>query len=380
MLVASTLAAVLLASVASAEEESSLSKNLKQVRAVSAKGEGHREAVEAAKALVQANPADLPKILAAMDGAGPIATNWLRGIAESVAQRGGKDIPLADLETFLNETNHSPRARRLALELIAGVDRAAPQRLVSTMLDDPSSELRRDAVALALDTARHITSKDTAVAAYLRAFQSARDLDQIKATAARLKELGEPVDVATHMGYVLNWKIIGPFDNADDIGWDTAYPPEKKIDFSATYPGQTKPVKWGEFATSDEYGLVDLTTALDKHKGAVAYAAVEFLADSQRPAEFRLGSVNANKIWLNGELLTANHVYHAGDEIDQYTAHGTLKQGKNVILVKICQNEQTEDWAQKWQFQLRVCDDIGTAILSQNRPARNAAMPPHPLR
>jgi hypothetical protein len=373
------LAAILLVGLASAEE-SNLAANLEKVRAVSAKGEGHREATAAAKVLAQANVADLPQILAAMDGAGPVAINWLRGIAESVAQRGGEEIPFADLEAFLVETKHSPRARRLAFELIAAVDPSAQRRLISTLLDDPSTELRRDAVAQSLDTAKLISSKDTAIAAYLRVFQSARDLDQIKATAAKLKDFGEPVDVATHMGYVMNWKIIGPFDNVDDIGWDTAYPPEVKVDFSATHPGQNGEVKWIDFATNHEYGMLDLTKALDKHKGAVAYAAVEFVTDRQRPAEFRLGCINANKIWLNGELLTANHVYHAGDEIDQYTARGTLKYGKNIILVKICQNEQTESWAQKWQFQLRVCDSIGSAILSQSRPARNVTMPPRPLR
>jgi hypothetical protein len=38
-----------------------------------------------------------------------------------------------------------------------------------------------------------------------------------------------------------------------------------------------------------------------------------------------------------------------------------------VILVKCLQNEQTEDWAQNWDFQLRVCDATGTAVLSMDR-------------
>jgi hypothetical protein len=32
-------------------------------------------------------------------------------------------------------------------------------------------------------------------------------------------------------------------------------------------------------------------------------------------------------------------------------------------LLKICQNEQTEDWAQRWEFQVRICDSSGTAVL-----------------
>jgi Tfp pilus assembly protein PilF len=79
--------------------------------------------------------------------------------------------------------------------------------------------------------------------------------------------------------------------------------------------------------------------------------------------ELRLGCINGNKVWLNGELLTANNVYHAGSYMDQYVGRGRLKAGKNVILLKIAQNEQTESWAQRWQFQLRVCDQYGTAVL-----------------
>ncbi len=53
---------------------------------------------------------------------------------------------------------------------------------------------------------------------------------------------------------------------------------------------------------------------------------------------------------------------------DQYRAAAILQPGRNVILVKACQNAQTQDWAEVLSFQLRVCDEIGTAILSQKKP------------
>ena len=48
--------------------------------------------------------------------------------------------------------------------------------------------------------------------------------------------------------------------------------------------------------------------------------------------------------------------------IDQYTARGTLRKGRNEVLLKVCQNEQTEDWAQLWKFQARLCDATGAAV------------------
>jgi len=51
--------------------------------------------------------------------------------------------------------------------------------------------------------------------------------------------------------------------------------------------------------------------------------------------------------------------------IDQYRVRAELKPGANTILLKLCQNEQTEDWAQRYEFQLRVCDPSGIGIVSQ---------------
>jgi hypothetical protein len=212
------------------------------------------------------------------------------------------------------------------------------------------------------------------------AFRSARDHDQIKVSADKIQELGGKVDLPLHYGFVMTWKIAGPFDNVGDKGWDVAYPPEEKVDFKASYKGQKGEVRWIETTTSDEHGAVDLNKVLANYKGAIAYAAAEFVSDKDQKVDFRLGCINANKIWLNGELLTANHVYHANTSIDQYLTRGKLKKGRNVILLKIAQNEQTEAWAQDWKFQLRVCDSIGSAILSQDRITGASASLPRKVR
>jgi hypothetical protein len=372
------LALVIFASAAFAAEDAALKSALEKLRAVGPKAAGHADAVAAAKTASQAPAEQLPVILAAMDGVNPVAENWLRGVAEAVAQRatsGDNKLPQRDLEAFLLETKHSPRARRLSYELIAAVDPTAESRIVPKLLNDPSVELRRDAVAQVLAEAARLAaeSKEAAIKKYEVAFYHARDLDQIKDAAAKLREAEQQVDLATHMGYVMKWKLIGPFDNVDDKGWDVAYPPEAKVDLAAELDGQKGKVKWIDHTTADDYGVVDLNKIQGNHKGAITYAYAEFLADKAQPCELRLGCINANKVWLNGKLLTANHVYHANTSIDQYIAPGALVKGKNTILLKICQNEQTEAWAQNWQFQLRVCDAVGTAILSQDRATQKVA-------
>jgi hypothetical protein len=209
------------------------------------------------------------------------------------------------------------------------------------------------------------------MAAYRRTLSAARDLDQIDEAAARLRELGETVDLPRHFGFITRWKLIAPFENTNMSGFDVAYGPELNPDPSAEYDGKSGRIKWLDHTTADPYGTIDLNTALSKYKGAIAYAYAEFTSDRDRDAEFRLGCITGHKLWVNGELLMVYRVFHTGTYIDQYVAHGRLKQGRNVILLKIAQNEQTESWAQRWQFQFRVCDQYGTAILSEELQIAN---------
>jgi hypothetical protein len=355
-------------------ESANLAPLLESIRSVEREGKGNRQATQAwAKLTSTANSDQLPAILSAMDGAGPLAVNWLRASVDTIAERelkAKKPLPVANLESFLADKRHDQRARRLAFEWIAKADPGAPDRLIPGMLDDPSLELRRDAVARVLkpaEAALEAGDNEKAVAGFKQALAAARDLDQVKTITEALKKLGHPVDLPSHFGFVQDWYLVGPFDNLGGKGFDVAYPPEKEVSFAAGYETPSGTLSWKREHTSDEYGQVDLNKLVGKHMGAAAYAACEFLSEQPRDVELRLGSENANKIWLNGKLLSSAEVYHANGTMDQYVGAGQLKQGRNLILVKICQNEQKEEWAQEWKFQLRVCDASGKAVLASDR-------------
>jgi hypothetical protein len=343
---------------------------LEAIRHVGPRGAGHRAAKQAAAELSRGDISLLPQVLEAMDGAGPLAENWLRGVAEAQVQHAlaaGQAIPLDKLQAYIRHVEHSPRGRRLAFELLRQQDQPLADAMIPEWLDDPSLELRREAIEQSLQRAKNLDGQskpDDALLEYLKVFRFARDLDHIQKIAENLERLGATPDIADHMGFITQWHVIGPFDNTNKQGFDVVYPPEKEIDLQASYPGVTGDISWKPLTTDDAYGLVDLNTGLGNHKGAIAYAFAEFHSSRERDVQFRLGCINGNKVWLNGELLTANHVYHANTFVDQYLGQGRLRAGRNEILVKIAQNEQTEDWAQRWSFQLRVCDAIGTAVLS----------------
>jgi hypothetical protein len=108
--------------------------------------------------------------------------------------------------------------------------------------------------------------------------------------------------------------------------------------------------------------VVDINAAYGNLKGAVVYGYAVVASETERPVELRAGSNNAVRIWLNGKEVYFREEYHHGMEMDQHIGKGTLKSGRNEILIKVCQNEQTDSWAQLWSFQLRVCDYLGAAV------------------
>ncbi len=351
-----------------------IAEPVRVLRAVGPEGQGNAAASAAWKKLAAGNASTLVPLLVAMDGANDYALNWLRAAVDAVAGRelaAGHPLPLPELKAFLQQTEHNPRARRLAFELVARVDPAAADQLLTGMLNDPSLELRRDAVQKLVDQADQALARTnlTAAAPLLQtALRSAREVTQIEGITEKLKGLGQPVDLQKHFGFLAEWKVIGPFDNTDNKGFETAYPPESKIDLAAEYDGKKGKVRWQDYVTTHKYGMVDMNQPCGKLKEVMAYATTDFYSDRARAVELRLGGKNSWRLWLNGKLLFAHDEYHTNTEIDQYIMRAQLQAGRNTILVKVCQNEEVKEWTEEWEFQLRITDALGTPIVSTSPP------------
>ena len=143
------------------------------------------------------------------------------------------------------------------------------------------------------------------------------------------------------------------------------------IDLAASYDDSKngEPVQWQQHNTVEATGVIDLNEILAAEKGVLAYAYSEFNVEEEREVEIRIGCINGNKVWVNGKEVINNEIYHVGMLPDQFSGKATLKEGVNQILFKVCQNEQTQPWANRWMFQLRVCESDGKAVLPYNAPA-----------
>lgn len=333
-------------------------------------GSGSAPAQKAVGSLVESGSEALIPVLKGFQGASPLAANWLRNAFEEIVAaqtKAGTALPAKDLEAFVLDTTQAPMARRLAYETLRAADASVEAKLIPGLLLDPGSEFRRDAVALLIAEAEK-SEGAAAIALYRKAMSGAVHEDQVQKIAEALRKAGETVDISRHFGFVQKWMIVGPFDNKDEKGFAVAYAPEKefeagKPELQAEYDGQLGKVQWKPVETTDDYGVIDIAKQIENYKGSAMYATTTWKSDKDQTLELRLGTPNAWKIWVNGELVFEREEYHRSSQMDQYTVPLALKAGENIIGVKICQNEMTQEWAQRYQYQIRICDPTGSGVL-----------------
>lgn len=369
--------ALLAGSSAAIGQEESIADLLKTIQSVGPKGAGHPAAIKAVKQLREQDSSALVPILEGMEDAEPLAANWLRNAFETIVSHvpaAKQQAAIKAMQGFIDDTSHKPQMRRLAYEALADWDAKLASEMIPGFIDDPSDELRREAVVLLIEQAEQIDleqNPEEAKQIYTKALASATDEDQVKAIVGPLEELGQKVDLQDHFGFITEWVVIGPFDNTDESGFDVVYPPEKEVDLGGAYAGKNIEATWQPISTEDDYGVINVAKDLGPYKGAIAYLYTEFHAREARDdVEFRLATPNAWKLWVNGEEVFAREEYHRGTFFDQYRLpNQSLKAGKNRILIKLCQNEQEQPWAQDWQLQLRLCEPTGRPIKPVQPPA-----------
>jgi hypothetical protein len=357
-----------------ADENEELKSAIHTICQVGPEGKGSAEAAGAWKVLAKTPIEQLPLLFAGMDGATPLARNWIRAAVDEIVERaegGKKPLPTVALENFLTDTRHDPQARRLAFDLLVQQDKTAGDRFLPKMVNDPSPELRRDAISRVLDDAEKLFGAEKKAEArplFQQVLAAARDKDQIDKAAKRLKDLGQAIDLAKHLGFILDWKLIGPFANVEQKGVQTTYPPEKALDFKAEYDGKEGKVRWKDYVSKDENGIVDLNIGVGQHIEAAGYAAAEFTSPTARDVEVRIGCYTAFKLWVNGELALDRGDAYTGMQFDHYRTKIRLREGKNTLLMKVCTDVPPPQVPKLWRFQLRVCDADSSAILSTTRP------------
>ena len=364
---------VLLLVLAAATCRADEGEDLRALRAAGKEGAGAPAARAAWDRLVARGPAVLPQILRAMDTPDTVTANWLRTafdrIAEPELKAGGKRIDADALLAFARDAKHHGRARRLALETVERLRPGITRRLLSGWLEDP--EFRYDAVEerLAVLGRDKAMPRDRAASAYRELFTATRDVAQARRVAERLKGLGVTVSVADHLGFLRDWYVIGPFDARGMKGFNTVYPPERKVDLKEELPGKGGArLRWKRHRVAETPSgrfpiLVDLRVPLGGAADAVAYAFTSFTAERAQEVEFR-GSADDNlTVWVNGVRAFGFEEYRNGVRLDRHRFRVRLRAGVNTVLVKVCQAPHDPSSPEpNWEFLLRLTDASGKGL------------------
>lgn len=139
------------------------------------------------------------------------------------------------------------------------------------------------------------------------------------------------------------WMVLGMFPNWGDQGHVAAYQPEQTIDFTATYQGWYKPIRWKRwFSRAEDKHLVNLQDAFSpvyqyypRFDHGSGYAYAEFNASARGLAAMLLRLQDAAKVWLNGALVheSLDHLPHK--TLNEHEVPVQVRQGRNTLLIKV---------------------------------------------
>jgi hypothetical protein len=149
---------------------------------------------------------------------------------------------------------------------------------------------------------------------------------------------GAPPPVAPKLPKYGSWYFIAGFDSTGGAGFGKVYPPEQGVDLKAKYKGKgNADIGWTEkkeFADGAVQSFLPHIPAPLQNE-SVAYLYREIDAETPAEVQASFGSDDTLTVWLNGKQLIAENVSR-GAAPDQSFAKLQLKQGKNQLLLKIC--------------------------------------------
>jgi hypothetical protein len=166
-------------------------------------------------------------------------------------------------------------------------------------------------------------------------------------------------EITADAGLLRDWKICGPFENADGSAIRTALGPEQTIDLAASYPGKNnKPATWKEVKLEDPSGVLDFEAHFGKLDRVTGYAYTTVTSDRAQVVYLRLSGDDMFELFVNGDKVLQRLVEQPFD-YDKDIVPINLAAGENRILVKVHDNYGP------WRLRARLTES--------NRPGSAAA-------
>jgi HEAT repeat protein len=159
--------------------------------------------------------------------------------------------------------------------------------------------------------------------------------DDVRAFLDSARAAGLPS--ASRLGFILNWRVVGPFPWSASDGFGENYIGAPEVDVTASYSTEDGEKRsWTSAQASAVDGVLNLIGVLGDHANAAAYAFAEIDVPEATDAVLRMGSDDGAKVWLNGDVVHENHV-DRGLLADQDRVPVPLRAGRNRLVLEITQ-------------------------------------------
>jgi len=142
--------------------------------------------------------------------------------------------------------------------------------------------------------------------------------------------------------FISEWLVIGPFPNprkgeANRLGLDSVYPPERAVDRNIQYTGTGgKPISW-QYVQTPENGYVSLVDKISPYELVVTYAVTYLYASSETKVSLFIGSDDGCKVFFNNKELY-RYLGVRVAEPDQAEMVLNVHPGWNKLLLKVENN------------------------------------------
>jgi hypothetical protein len=145
------------------------------------------------------------------------------------------------------------------------------------------------------------------------------------------------------------WVVAGPFPAAERAAHRTTFGPETHLEPEVAFQAGARQVRWTPPTAGPppEGPGLDFTSQYGTVQCAAAFAFTRLRSERAQDVEFRFGSDDTLRVWLNGEVLYDLETYRAAHP-DQEIVPAQLEAGANTLLVKVGQE------VGYWQFYARV--------------------------
>jgi HEAT repeat protein len=277
-------------------------------------------------------------------------------IAARRLEEGKKDEALAGYRSVLALTEAEGQ-RREALRGIEEVGDPAALEALAPLLKDAT--LAADAAEIYILLAAKEGAAgdlDRAESHLMEVVLGSFSRDVKTRATDELRKLGrDPLRNVRKAGFVVDWWLVGPIEDADGAGLEKRFFPEEAIDLEKVHLIGPRRFRWQRLKDLPLDGRVDLVPVFRRSDRRLAYGHTEVESPAETDVLFKIGSNDGVACWLNGERVHLNPASRTLT-VDEDVVKVRLREGRNRILIKVV------NASGGWEFCLRSTRPDGTPL------------------